>query len=204
MKKILFSVLLYGSALYALQEPPTALQEKNVTSDVVKKLVRHVTFLKRINTTFKKPVIKVEAMPAQCKHELMRWCIKKIHDEQCMDVIFDVWDAFTTHCTDACADDALFVHDFAALLYVVYMNITTLAVRTNFQDFMTLYTQVSGLPIEDLLTLLDIFYERLGIIFQAYSTTASYGSLIKEYWWVPVAILTAGCTQLVRWYLKRA
>jgi len=174
------------------------------TTSLVQRLVHHVVFLQKINTTLKKPIIKVDVVPSICKHELTRWCIQKIHDEQNIDALFDAWKAFSAHSVDTCTEDCLFVQDFAALIYVIYMNIIALTTRTNFQDFMTIYTQVSELPIEELLNLLDLFYQRLGIILHAYTAATSQGSIIQEYWWVPVAALAAVGTKLLHWYIQRS
>lgn len=173
-------------------------------SDYVERLCRHVTFLKAVNKGSTRPVIKFDGMPTQCRHELMKWCIKKIHDEERIDPLFDVWQAFTQHSRDTCLEDEVFVRDFAALIYVIYMNIITVAVRGSFQEFMILYNQVLVLPLPDLLDLLDIFYERLGVIFHAYSSsTFSYTDLIKEYWWAPLAVGAAVATGALQWYLRR-
>lgn len=174
------------------------------TSLAIERLSQHVRFLKKINTTLKRPLIKVESTLPLDKHELVYWCIKKMHDERCIDVIFDVWSAFVVHSTDVCTDDCLFVHNFAALVYVIYMNIITITARTSFHDFSALYIQIAELPIEELLDLLDIFYQRLGIILQAYSAATSYTMLLQDYWWVPAAILAASCTKILHWYLHHA
>lgn len=182
----------------------TGTSEKVPLSHCVRRLYRHVTFLQAVNAGSKKPVIKVDVMPIQCKHELMQWCIKKMHDEECIDALFDVWRTFTHHSTDSCLEDELFVRDFAALVYVIYMNIITIAVRGSFHDFMVLYNQVLVLPLPDLLDLLDIFYERLGVIFHAYAhSTLSYTDLIKQYWWAPLAIGAAIVTSVLKWYMRR-
>lgn len=199
MQKIIFS----ACALIMLSSPAM-----NNTQTMVQRLHRHVTFLQKINSVVKKPVIvpviTVEAVPPCCKHELMRWCLQKIHDEQCIDVAFDVWRAFTSHSTDVCAEDCVFVHDFSALLYVVYMNIMSVKPRANLYDFMVLYTHVSELPIEELLDILDVLYDRIGLIFAAYASTSfSYTTAIKEYWWVPVAVIIAVGVKVLRWYSRR-
>lgn len=203
MEKV-FLIKAYWCSLFLFVMQIIAPQEVHPpTTYIVERLAHHVKFLQKINTTFKQPTIKVDPLQPLCKHELTRWCIQKIREEQRLDVVFDVWGAFTAHTADTCTDDCIFVHDFAALIYVIYMNIVTLAARVQFQDFLTLYAQVSELPIEELLNLLDIFYERLGIIFQAYSETASYTHFAKEYWWIPGAVLAAVATKIVHWYLNR-
>lgn len=170
----------------------------------VERLARHVLFLQKINTTLKNPTIQVNSIPDICKHALMQWCIQKIHDERCINVVFDVWKTFSTHSTNTCLNDCLFVHNFAALIYVIYMNMITLATRTPLQDFIILYEQVSELPIEELLNLLDILYERMEIIFQVYSATplTPLSIAAKKYWWVPIAILAALSVKFMHWHIQ--
>lgn len=170
--------------------------------DCVARLARHVDFFRGIAPKIKTPVGAVQQGP-QCRHELMRWCVKKIHEEQSIQALFDVWYTFKYHMADNCSDDEVFVHDFAALIYVLYMTTVMVAVRATFQDFMILYNQVLLLPLPDLLDLIDIFFERIGVIFNAYNAShLSYVDLVREYWWAPIAIGAALATGIMQWYLR--
>lgn len=176
----------------------------------VKRLEQHITFLFDFNKNYKKTQffghnpLRIDIHRAQFDHDLIRWAVKKIQCEHCYDVLFDIWKTFKNHHALDIDDDYLFLHDFSTLIFIIYNTILQgllrQEIRIPINDVIALYSQISSLPLPELLDLLDQCLAKLNAALQVYQTTStiSWTQIVGKYWWIPPVILIGIWVSLVR------
>lgn len=154
------------------------------------------------------------------RHERIKLCAQAMSKERTIIPLFKMWKSFIAY---DCIDDTLFVHDFMCLVIMVYNQLLTEQATTRGQeqfagvDSIELYQKISGLPVSELLLMVDEISEKFSVLSEKYELTnqqLSWSAWFKHYWWsIPVFAKAVGATlsahalavqQVVQVFFKRA
>ncbi len=170
---------------------------------LTKKLARHVYLLKKFdfcakysNTAF----YTFDYDGNSFNHELVLWCAKTITREQSLNALQETWKIFLLHKNNNVVDDSIFLQDFAILIFMTYKQVLIVD-KVSFYDVALLYTQISQIPLGELLTLIEQSYEQLVATFSNYPYQGSIMLWLENYWWVPPVTLASFCASILQWYI---
>lgn len=185
--------------------------------DAIARIERHVSLINKYNKKNKPSLsgpsrIVPDCQGFDCKHELTRLCIKKMSNERCFEPIVEIWSLFNRNFNHI--EREIFVREFVCILYAVYNScISQLTVNKKSSSdsslqitapsmaaILTLYNQVSGLPIIKVLNDLEDLYVALVALMDDYGVNeqTDWREWAVNNWWVPPVMLVAVFYSLVK------
>lgn len=189
--------------------------------DAVARIQRHVSLIDKYNKKNKPGLsgpsrIVPECQGFDCKHELTRLCIKKMSNERCFEPVVEIWSLFNHNFNHI--EREIFVKEFLYILYAVYGSCigqlkmkkaspashgddATLQITApSMTAILTLYNQVSSLPIIKVLNDLEDLYVALVALMDEYGVNeqTEWRDWLVSNWWVPPVMLVALFYSLIK------
>ncbi len=129
-------------------------------------------------------------------HNLIRWCIKTMEKRKNLSPLFDTWETFKTYRYVEGLQAPLFIRECALLILIIYNNIlvgmsSSNHARINAQEISILFNKVAGLPLHELIDVLDKIRSELSSILEAHPLKPHQTLLqwLQENWWVPPTVV---------------
>ncbi|HZW61896.1 MAG TPA: hypothetical protein VFF04_06760, partial [Candidatus Babeliales bacterium] len=137
---------------------------------------------------FKLPAALVQE---QFNHERLKQCIVEMHATDSTIPIFKLWKSIACY---EYINDKLFMKEYIELIVLIFQNllgkyspIRYKAVLTT-TDVLTLYQQITAMPVPELLDLLDEVVDQFAQASSEYeldNKQMSWTEWLQQYWWAP-------------------